>query len=190
METKLVKNKRLAIIPAGIIEGIEAFYDEKSETNWVVIDGHSMPFSDAPGTIQRLFANAFLNDHLSRKYLKEKMGITAFSKGFETWLKCVAGGLDHVPDIVNGKFVADGYNNTCTDYDCPNRGKLCSLAAGLKNYEVKSILALKKGMSIDEAADDQCVSVAGMKSRVEVIKLKLGANNMASMMARATEIGI
>lgn len=190
METKLVKRNKLAIIPAGILEGIESFFDEKTNQSWVVVDGHSMPFFQSPGKIQRLFAEAFINDKRSQKYLKEKMNITSFREGFEWWLKCVAGGLDHVPDIVNGKFTADGYNNTCTNYDCPHRGKFCSLAAGLKSYEVKTIMALKSGMSIEEAADNECVSVAGMKSRVVAIKEKLGATNMASLIAIASGFGI
>ena len=190
METKLVKNNRLAIIPAGIIEGIEAFYDEKSKQNWVVIDGSSMPFDKASGNVQRLFAEAFLNDNRSRNYLEKKMGITSFREGLEVWLKCVAGGLDHVPDIANGVFQADNYNNTCTETECPHRGKFCGITTGLKDYEVESIKALKRGLSLEAAAGELCVSAAGMKSRVEVIKLKLGAKNMASMIGKAAEMGI
>src|SRR5690606_12655763 len=112
----------------------ESFFDEASQQQWVIIDGHSMPFSDAPGRIQRIFADAFLNDKQGQNYLEKKMGITTFREGFERWLKCKAGGLDHVPDFIKGKFVADEYNNACKDYDCPHRGKFCSLGPGLKNF--------------------------------------------------------
>jgi DNA-binding CsgD family transcriptional regulator len=190
METKLMKRNRTAIVPAGILKGIESFFDEATQQSWVIFDGKAMPFHEAPGWVQRLFANAFLNDKWSQNYLKTKMNITAFNEGFKWWLKCRAGGLDNVPDFVNNKFVADGYNNTCKDYDCPHRGRFCSLKAGLKNYEVATIMALKGGFTLEQTANLLCISLAGLKSRIEKIKEKLGARNMASMMARAAEIGI
>lgn len=190
METKVLKKNKLAIIPAGIIEGIESFFDEEKKESWVIVDGKAMLFHKAPGNIQRMFAEAFMNDKKSREYLVKKMGITAFSEGFERWMRCIAGGLDHVPDFENGKFVADGFNNTCTDYECQHRGKFCSQKAGLQNHEVNTIRALKLGKSIAATASDLHVSKAGMKSRIEKIKIKLDASNMASMMAKAAEIGI
>jgi DNA-binding CsgD family transcriptional regulator len=190
MNTKLVKRNKLAIIPAGILEGIESFFDEATQKSWVIFDGRAMPFHDAPGRIQRMFADAFLNDKQSQKYLEKKMKITTFREGFERWLKCKAGGLDHIPDFVNGKFVADGYNNTCKDFDCPHRGIFCSLKPGLKNFEVATISALKGGFTIEQTATLLFISVPGLKSRIDKIKEKLGATNMASLIARADEIGI
>lgn len=190
METNLVKRTKLAIIPAGILEGIVSFFDEASQQSWVIINGHSMPFSDSPGWVQRIFADAFTKDEQSQNYLEKKMGITTFQEGFEWWMKCKAGGLDHVPDFVKGKFVADGYNNTCKNYDCSHRGKFCSLASGLKSYEVATISALKSGFTIEQTAVLLCISVPGLKSRIEKMKEKLGARNMASMMARAAELGV
>jgi DNA-binding CsgD family transcriptional regulator len=190
METNLVKRNNEAIIPAGIKEGIESFFDTTSQQSWVIIDGHSMPFSDAPDRVRHMFADAFLADKQSQKYMEKKMGITGFREGFETWMKCKAGGLDHVPNFVNGKFVADVYTNTCKDYECPHRGIFCSQATGLRNYEVATISALKGGFTIEQTATLLFISVPGLKSRIEKIKKKLAARNMASMMARATELGI
>lgn len=189
MKTKLVKNNKLAIVPAGIMEGIEPFFynDEK----WVLLEGKASRFHDCPGTVQRLIANAFMNDTRSRKYLEKKMGITAFSEGFEWWYKCVVGGLDHVPDFDNnGDFTPDKFNNMCTNYQCPHRGEFCGLVNNLKDFEVRSIRALKAGRTIKEAAQSEFISVAAMKSRLLVIREKLKAPNMAAMIARATEMGV
>jgi DNA-binding CsgD family transcriptional regulator len=190
MKTNLAQKNKRPFIPAGILKGIESFFDEASQQQWVIIDGHSMPFSDAPGKIQRLFADAFMADKKSQDYLKRKMGITTFREGFEKWLKCKAGGLDYTPDFVHGKFVADKYNNACTDYACPHRGKFCSLGPVLKNYEVATIAALKGGFTIEQTATLLYISPAALKSRLERMKEKLHARNMASMMARAVELGI
>ncbi len=186
METKLVKKNKLAIIPAGIVEGIEGFwYDGK----WVLMEGRAMPFHESPGRVQRMFAEACMNDKRRMAYARKK-GITKFSEVFDWWYRCVVGGLDHVPDFLDGKFQPDAFNNLCTNYSCEDRGKWCSVEAGLKSHEVKTIVALKRGKSMAETANELHVSCAGMKSRVEKIKTKLGTSNMASMMARATEIGI
>ena len=187
MKTKLLKKNKLAIVPAGIIEGTEAFWYNNEK--WVVHEGRSARFHEAPGSVQRMIAEAFMNDKRSQNYLR-KTGITSFSEGFEMWYKCVIGGIDHVSDFQNGILTPDGFNNACNDHSCPHRGKLCSLEAGLKNYEVATIVALKKGKSIEETAYWLCISKAGMKSRVEKIKQKLGAANIASMMSLATEMGI
>ena len=190
METKLVKRNRTALIPAGILKGIESFFDEDTQKSWVIFNGKAMPFSEAPGWVQRLFAKAFMNDLWSRNYLKTKMNITAFSEGFEKWLKCRAGGLDNVPDFNQGSFVADGYNNACKDYNCPHRGKFCSLKAGLNSIEEETIRVLQEGNTIQEAAKILIISVLGLKSRIEKIKEKLDASNMASMIAKASKLGI
>jgi len=95
-----------------------------------------------------------------------------------------------VPDFVNGKFVADGYNNTCKDFDCPHRGRFCSLKAGLKTHEVATISALKGGYTIKQTAAMLCIEESSLKSRILKIREKLGARNMASMMSRAAELGI
>lgn len=188
METKLLKRNKLAIVPAGIIEGTEAFWYNNEK--WVIHQGNTFPFSEAPGNVQRLFADAFLDDKRSQEYLKSKMGIERFSEAFDMWFKCKVGGLDHEPDFMNGNFTADAFNNTCSEYTCPHRGKFCSLQNGLLSYEVETLEALKAGKSIEETAGMLFISMAGMKSRIEKIKEKLGATNMASMMVKAGELGI
>ena len=182
-----VQQKTKNNIPAGIIEGTEAFWyaDEK----WLIHQGHVMKFMDAPIRIQNMIAMSFLKDKKSRAYLK-KIGCTAFSKAFDVWYKCIVGALDCTPDFSDGKFCPDAYNNRCLDNNCPHRGKFCSLGPALKNFEVATVEALKGGFTIKQTATLLFISPATLKSRLEKIKQKLNARNMASMMARATEIGI
>lgn len=175
------------MLPAGIINGTEAFWHENEK--WLIHEGAVMHFNDAPCKIQNMIANLFLNDDRSRNFLKS-IGITSFLEGFDMWYKCVIGALDDTPDFKDGNLTADAYNHACRDLDCAHRGRFCSLAPGLKNYEVATINKLKEGHSIEHTADILCISTAGMKSRIEKIREKLGATNTASMMARAAEYGI
>ncbi|NQU54057.1 MAG: hypothetical protein HQ522_16130 [Bacteroidetes bacterium] len=187
METKLVKKNRLAIIPAGIIEGIEAFWYNNEK--WVIFEGKAKRFHEAPGQIQRLIADACRNDQRSLLYLKKK-GVVKFSDVFDLWYKCVVGDFECVPDFIDGKFTPDAYIHSCKDFTCVDRGRLCSLKPGLKHFEVATIIALKLGLSYEKTAVLLHISLAGFKSRVVKIREKLDAPNVTSMMAKATEMGI
>jgi DNA-binding CsgD family transcriptional regulator len=188
MKAKLVKRNKMAFIPAEIIEGIEPFWFNNEK--WVLINkNEAIQFHKAPGKVQRMIVEECIKDKASREYMR-KHGISGLSNELDTWYKCVIGGLDNTPDFLKGKFTPDAYNNMCTDFECPHRGKLCGVRSGLKNYEVQTIAALKQGWSIEITADLLCISVAGMKSRIEKIKEKLGATNMASLIAIASELGI
>lgn len=183
LQQKLTPN-----IPAGIFSpGFEAFWHE--DEKWVLANGHRMRFKECDSSIRQPIWNAFLNDKQSLAYIA-KMGIKKASEVFDTWYRCVIGGLDHVPDFLNDKLTPDAYNNLCGDFACPHRGRLCSRASGLKNYEVQTLFALKNGESLERTASFLCVSLPGMKSRVEKIKEKLEVPNMAALMARTAEFGI
>jgi hypothetical protein len=187
METKLMQKSETKKLPAGILEGTEAFWHEGEK--WVLHEGKAMRFNEAPVKVQNMIAMAFLKDKGSRAYLK-KIGFNAFSKAFDFWYKCVIGSLDEIPDFKDGNFTPDAYNRTCTDYSCPHRGIFCSIKPGLKNYEVATISALKGGFTLEKTAELLCISLPGLKSRIERIKEKLGATNMASLIARADAYGI
>jgi len=173
-------------IPAGFFSGTEAFWHENEK--WVIADGTVKRFEDCDSRIKQPIWKAFIADQTSLAYLA-KMGVTKATETFDRWYRCVIGGLDHVPDF--GKtFTPDSYNNMCSDMQCPHRGRLCSRAVGLKNYEVQTLAAIKQGKSLELTASELCVSFPGMKSRVEKIKEKLHVLNMAALMARTVEIGI
>lgn len=174
-------------IPAGIFSGIEAFYHEGQK--WVIANGSTNRFHDCDSSVQQPIWKAFLNDKQSLAYLS-RIGVKKASEAFDRWYQCVIGGLDHVPDFHNDKLTPDAYNNLCADMQCPHRGRLCSRATGLKNYEVETLVALKHGKSIEDTASDLCISFPGMRSRVEKIKEKLNVSNMAALMAVTVEIGI
>lgn len=188
METKVMNQTNNHKLPAGIVSGLEAFwYDDEK---WVIDNGKAMRFADAPGEVQRLIANAFMADMTGRKYIRDKMKITAFSAGFDAWYKCRIGALDDSPDFVDGNLNADAYNHACRDNQCPHRGRLCSLTPGLRNYEIETLQAIKRGETIEQMSDTLHTSVPGLKSRISRIREKLGASNMASMVAKAVEFGI
>jgi hypothetical protein len=189
METNVTKNSNQNPIPAGIISGMEGFWDEETKTKWLAIDGDIRPFDQHPTEIQNRIVTIFLNDTFSRNYLR-KIGITAFTEAFDRWWKCVIGGLDSQPDFDSKGLHPDAYINTCNDMNCPDRGKLCGRESMLKNFEVETISVLEKGHSFFKSAQILCVSVPAMKKRVEKINEKLGTRNMASMIATSASFGI
>ena len=188
METKVMNLTNSHKLPAGIIEGIEAFWYEGEK--WLANNGQIMRFADAPGTVQRTIANEFLADITGRMYIKQKMNITAFSEGFDAWYRCRIGALDDSPDFVDGNLNADAYNHACSDNQCPHRGRLCSLTPGLRNYEIETLQAIKRGETIEQMSETLHTSIPGLKSRICKMREKLGASNMASMVAKAVEFGI
>jgi len=186
MSTKLAFSDK-SPIPAGLFSGIEAFWYDGEK--WVIAQGKVQRFHDAPSAVQQQILKLFMVDKKSLSYLS-KIGINEFSKSFDTWYKCVIGGLDSIPDFLGDKFTPDTYNNMCLNYQCSHRGKLCSLAAGLKNSEVETLVALKAGKTMELTASDLCVSLPGIKSRIEKIRDKLQAPNIASLMVKTVELGI
>lgn len=186
METKVVQ-KTEATMPAGIINGTEAFWFKGEK--WVIHQGQTMRFDNAPGAIQRMIANAFMNDVVTRAYLK-RMGCVTFSIAFDRWYRCRIGSFDGIPDFIDGKFTPDAFNSACKDFQCTHRGRLCSLTPGFKNYEVNTIRELKKGDTIEHTAKALFISTPGLKSRLEKMKAKMGARNMAQLMAKAVEYGM
>ncbi len=192
METKLMKKTKPATIPAGVLEGTEAFWIEEDliDQKWLIHNRQSMHYCEAPVKVQNQIAMMFLNDKKSKNYLENVLGITAFSKAFERWYKCVVGALDGTPDFVNGSLYPDAFNSSCKNYSCTDRGKLCSVKSGLKYYEVATLAMLKQGFTIDDTARKLYMSVPAIKSRIEKIKEKFETTNMASTIARACELGI
>jgi len=187
MSVNVMKISASAKLPAGIVEGTEAFWI--SGEKWLIHEGSTMKFTEAPAKVQNMIVEIFRNDDQARKILK-KEGLVKFSEQFDAWYKCRIGALDNTPDFLNGKLNVDAYNSACTDMECPMRGKLCSVSAGLRNYEVQTIKLLQQGYSVKKAANKLSLSHAGMKSRVELLKQKFDAVNMAEMITRATALGI
>jgi hypothetical protein len=184
METNLVKNSK---IPAGIISGTEAFWENNEM--WVSHEGSTKPFHQQPGEVQRMIANAFLDDTESRKYLR-KIGIVDFKPAFERWFKCVVGGIDSQSDFDSDGLHPEAYNNTCCEVNCPDRGKLCGRASNLKSIDVIRISAFRNGATITETANMLYLSPSGMKTWWEHTKEKLGTTNTASTFARLAGMGV
>jgi hypothetical protein len=187
METKLGQKNNINTIPAGIFEGIEAFWHAGEK--WLMMDGTKMRFDAAPLKLRNMIANQFLGDKPSQEILR-KQGITAFSAAFDMWYRCVIGALDSTPDFINGHFTADSFNYACDDQVCQFRGKLCGRASGLNSIDVQTLTALKRGDNFRQTAASLYVSEPGLKSRVTKLRQKLEARNIAALTARAAEIGI
>lgn len=187
METKLLQKNQSRTMPAGIFEGVEAFW--YAGEKWIIQDGVKMTFNDAPIKLRNMIANQFLKDKPSQDIFR-KQGITAFSSAFDMWYHCVVGTLDSTPDFINGKFTADSFNYACDDQICQFRGKLCGRASGLNSIDVQTLKSLKQGENFKKTAEMLFVSEPGLKSRVTKLRQKLEVKNTAALTARAAEIGI
>lgn len=175
-------------IPAGITNGTEAFWLDGEK--WLIHNGEAKPFNQFPTAIQNQIVDLFANDTQSRSIL-QKHGIKGFSQQFDTWYKCVVGGLDNTPDFTNWQqLTADSFANTCPETNCPMRGKLCGRAMALNNIEVDTIRFFAKGYTIGQVAKEQFVTEAAIKSRLNTIHYKTQTRNMASLMVVATVNGV
>lgn len=187
MEAKLTKTDK-SPIPAGMFgEGIEAFWYEGEK--WVIANGAISRYNEAPTHAKATIQRAFMNDTQSLNYMA-KMGLRNANEIFDTWYRCVVGGLDHVADFSANTFTPDAFNNLCAETNCLHRGQLCGRASALRSYEVETIRSLMQGKSMEQASESLFVSLPAVKSRVAKLHEKLGVTNTAAMVTRAAEIGI
>lgn len=175
-------------IPAGLFgEGIEAFWHDGEK--WVIVAGVRYLYNDSPTHAKATIQREFMNDRYSLSYMSTRMGLKKANEMFDTWYRCVVGGLDHVPDFAN-KFTPDAFNNMCHDTGCKHRGCFCGRQTALKNYEVETLAQLSMGNSMEKTSRQLYITRTGIRNRVDRTKEKLQANNMAELMHRAAQLGI
>jgi DNA-binding CsgD family transcriptional regulator len=175
-------------IIARMMKGIEPFYINGEK--WVDAFGHKVKFNEADTLVQSEILRCYGNDEQSHRYMEHILCITDEGEKFETWYRCVVGGLDKEPDIINGVFNPDKFNNLCFESICSHRGKFCGTRSGLKDYEVETLTLLKQGHTIEQGAQKIHVSVPGFKSRIDNLKIRLGATNMAALISIASDLGM
>ncbi|MEG0797007.1 MAG: LuxR C-terminal-related transcriptional regulator [Odoribacter sp.] len=188
METKVQQSIHRNNIPAGIFSGIELF--SASGRMYAIHQGVRMEYEDLPGTEKRSFVSMYMQDKESQDFIRKQFGCVGFEAGFRQWLFCKFGSLDGDPDSVDEHITPDTYNSACSRTDCPGRGKICGCVAGLKGYEVDTLIELKSGLTTKEAADRLNVSEAAVKSRVEKLKERFNVTNVVALIATITELGI
>lgn len=173
---------------AKMMRGIEPFYINGEK--WVDAFGRKVRFYEADEAIQSEIRRCYENDEQSYIYMKRILGITDEDEKFETWYRCVVGGLDKEPDIIDGIYNPDKFNNLCVKSYCADRGKFCGTRSALKDYEVETLTILKQGHTIEQGAEKIHVSVPGFKSRIDNLKIRFGAANMAALISIASDLGI
>ena len=175
MRTNVDNFREGSNIPAGIFRGTEVFACDN--VIYAIHEGQRMRFE-------------YLMDKEGQRFIRDTFGIVGFESGFKKWLFCKFGSLDGDPDMVDGKITPDVYNSACGRTDCPGRGKLCGVSAGLKGYEVDTLREVLTGRTMKEVADRLCVSVATVKSRVEKLKDRHAVTNVVALAVMAAELGI
>lgn len=170
------------------VTGIEPFF--LNGEKWVAHQGLYIRFHEAAPRVQRKIVSLFWEDDRSQRYF-DKIEVNGFQSRFEMWYKCVVGGLDDEPDVDRkGKLNPDAYNNLCQDGTCPHRGKLCGQRSNIKREDIEVISLMEQGLTVEQTADQLCLSVPGVKSRIEKAKEKLHARTAAQLVGNAVKLGI
>lgn len=188
MNANVIKSNKLPI-PAGLIgEGIEAFWFEGEK--WVNCQGACYRYNDAPTHAKAAIQHEFQNDRRSLTYMAKHMGLKYAGEMFDTWYRCIVGGIDDIPDFGVGKFTPDTFNNLCTKAECEHRGKFCGRESGIGIRELETIRHLKQGKNFEQAAADSYITIYGLKSRVEKLREMFGAANTTELISITSKFGI
>ena len=186
MDTNLKEKEPLTNIPAGIFHGTEVFYIGTEA--FALHEGIVTTFEDLPSMIKRVFFSAFAKDKKVRHFHESELNITSVEAQFKQWLFCSFGALDSTPDYLNGKLIPDSFNSACKRKNCPGRGRFCCKASSLKDHEVATLQEIISGKSVKQIADTLHLSVPGTRSRINKLRDKLNAGNMAALAANAATI--
>lgn len=188
MKTKIGSFKEGTKIPAGIFTGTELF--AKEGEMYAMHEGKREKFDMLPAPEKDNFIALYLADKEGQKFILEYFGIQGFNEAFKQWLFCKFGSLDGNPDSINGEITPDKYNSACTKKDCPGRGKFCGIESGLRNHDIETLREIATGKTTKEIAEELHVAVSTVKSRVEKLKEKFSAANVAALAALAADLGI
>lgn len=175
-------------IPAGIFAGTEVFV--KDGKIYAMYEGRRVCFEDLPSREKRSFRNQFLKDKVSTNFIRKHFGINGLEECFRQWLFCKFGAMDGYPDYFNDKIIPDSYNSACQKTGCPGRGVICGKESKLKSYEVDTLRFLKMGKNIEEVANELCVTVPAIKSRIRKMKETFNVSNLVALISIATELGV
>ena len=183
MNTNLREKEVPNNIPAGIFHGTEVFYSGGEA--FALHEGTVIIYENLPSMIKRVFFNAYAKDKEAQRFFKTELNITGAESQFKQWLFCKFGALDMTPDYLNGKLTPDSFNSTCKRKKCPGRGRFCGQASSLKDHDVTTLQEIIAGKSVKQIADTLHLSIPGARSRVNKLKDKLKAGNMAALGANA-----
>lgn len=188
MNTNIKETCGKSKLPAGLFSGLEIFF--VNDKCYALRNGVTLEFNTLPEDEKTMFHDEYIEDVKGQLFLRNNFGITGFEAGFRQWLFCKYGALDGKPDLINNKLSTDSYNSACKRLNCPGRGKFCGEVSTLKQHEVETLRHLAAGKSAKEIAETLNVSVAAIKSRLEVLKERFCVPNAVALVAVVTEFGI
>lgn len=187
MNTNVAIPAGMSNLPVALMCNTEFF--TKNGHVMAIHNGKTMDFFNLPEEIQQAAFKLYEQDVNGKKMLR-KMGYIGMAKAFPKWLACKFGSLDGVTDFENGKLQPDFFNASCTSTTCPFRGKLCGTQSAITREDYNTLSLVVQGFSAKLIADRLNLTHAGVKSRLEVLKLRFNAVNLPSLAAKATLLGI
>lgn len=175
------------ILEPGCIE----FYAHQGQA-FVFVDGEKMPVSDAPVRVHQMIRRD-IEHHPGAMAALEEMGITDPIKQHEQYAMCMHGDLNSQPDFIEFKPNLSDQEFTqliCGVRACKHRGVLCQKLHGqyanLTDRESEVLHLIGIGARPQDIADVLGTSVNTVRSQIESLKSKTGADSLVELAIFAT----
>jgi len=154
---------------------------------FVFIDGEKMPVADAPVRIHQMIRRD-IEHHPGATAALESLNISDPVAQHEQYVMCMYGELKSEPDFIDFKHNPSNNEFTsliCGTKNCKYRGILCQKVHGqygnLTKRESEVLHYLSKGARPQEIADALFISITTVRTHIENIKLKIGADSLSGV---------
>lgn len=159
---------------------------------FVFVDGEKMPVADAPVRVHQMIRRD-IEHHPGALPALESMSITDPVAQHEQYVMCMYGELKSEPDFIDFKRNPENCEFTsllCGTLNCKHRGILCERIHGqygdLTDRESDILHHISKGARPNEIADSLGITVNTVRTHIENIKSKIGAESLSGLAIFAT----
>ncbi len=181
-------------LPAGLInDQVEFFRDpDNIEQVYFLTQSVAARVKTVPAWIREILIDDMANFPEKVEALVD-LGIEGEGEQLEMYSGCLAGVLNHSPDIVAGKFMHTEYVPCARRGSCIAEGRLCNaLCVGANNEyltrrEIEVLVLIATGLQNKEIADQLKISQETVKVHVKHIHAKAGLNNRVELFQLANQ---
>lgn len=166
-------------VPSGLEDNNLEIYRFKN-TGRAILKGKKMNYLDLSDDLREPFQVELINDKKACDCLRFKMFLTEADKMEETFVCCRYGGLNHIPDLKDGKTTPD--MPVCEDIEtCPGFDIVCIAPEGpggrLAKREFQIAVLISNGKLDKEISDELGIKIPTTRTHINRIREKLGVNN-------------
>jgi DNA-binding CsgD family transcriptional regulator len=184
----------LKALPAGLInDQVEFFrYPDNIEQVYFLTNSSAARVKTAPAWIREILTEDMANFPEKVEALVD-LGIEGEAEQLEMYSGCLAGVLNHTPDIIDGRFMHTEYVPCSHRGSCIAEGRLCNaLCVGpndeyLTRREIEVLVLIATGLQNKEIADKLKISQETVKVHIKHIHAKAGLNNRVELFQLANQ---